>query len=200
MSASVVTIVVVAVAALVAVLSVLRVRATQAAVIERGGRFRTVAGPGLTFRVPFVDKVRTIVDLRDQVLHIPAQPVVTSDGTPVSIAVTARFAVVDARAVVYDRPDDLRREQESGRERGVGESVERVVTLALREAAARAQSGDLTPEVVGGRVRDEADRTAMRWGVRVRRMDVTSMEPSTSSRGPHHGQHHPNIHRGPNTP
>nr|WP_246382022.1 SPFH domain-containing protein [Prauserella isguenensis] len=172
----------------------------QAAVIERGGRFHAVAGPGLTLRVPFLDKVRTTVDLREQVLHIPAQPVVTSDRTSVSIGITAYFAVVDVRASVYDRPGDLYRESESGRERSVGESVERVVTLALREFAGTDGSNGPAPDIVGNRVRDEADRTAMRWGVRVRRVEVRPMEPSPSSHGPHHGQHHTNIHRGSNKP
>ena len=74
----------------------------QSAVIERLGRFRTVASPGLTFLVPFLDKVRARIDLREQVVSFPPQPVITEDNLTVSIDTVVYFQVTDSRAAVYE--------------------------------------------------------------------------------------------------
>jgi regulator of protease activity HflC (stomatin/prohibitin superfamily) len=69
----------------VVVKAIMVVPQAQSAVIERLGRFRTVASPGLTFLVPFLDKVRARIDLREQVVSFPPQPVITEDNLTVSI-------------------------------------------------------------------------------------------------------------------
>ncbi|KID31514.1 SPFH domain-containing protein [Prauserella rugosa] len=172
---AVVTVVVVLAALVVAPKALLRVRPEQAVVVERGGRFRTVAGTGLRLLVPFVDRVRARVDLREQILRMPAQPVVTADGAAVGVVVTVRFRVTDARAAVYDRPapDGTT----ARREPSHMESVERVVTTALRELGGRTAAEQLR-SVQGGAVlaphlRDRADRECAPWGVRIGEVDVT---------------------------
>src|SRR5690242_21912198 len=74
----------------------------QSAVIERLGRFRTVASPGLTFLVPFLDKVRARIDLREQVVSFPPQPVITEDNLTVSIDTVIYFQVTDPVAATYE--------------------------------------------------------------------------------------------------
>src|SRR5215470_2879224 len=82
--------------------SVLVIPQAQAAVIERLGRFRAVAAPGLNFLVPFLDKVRARIDLREQVVSFPPQPVITEDNLTVSIDTVVYFQVTDSRAAVYE--------------------------------------------------------------------------------------------------
>src|SRR5437763_16908373 len=75
----VVVAVVVLLVIIIAAKSVLVIPQAQSGVIERLGRFRAVAEPGLNFLVPFLDRVRAKIDLREQVVSFPPQPVITQD-------------------------------------------------------------------------------------------------------------------------
>jgi regulator of protease activity HflC (stomatin/prohibitin superfamily) len=87
---------------IVAVKTVLVVPQSQAAVIERLGKFRNVAEPGLNFLVPFLDRIRARIDLREQVVSFPPQPVITQDNLTVSIDTVVYFQVTDPRSAVYE--------------------------------------------------------------------------------------------------
>jgi regulator of protease activity HflC (stomatin/prohibitin superfamily) len=73
----------------------------HAAVIERGGKFRTVLGPGRHFVLPFADRVRARVDLGEQILSAPPRPVEAGDGREVLIGFEVTFAVTDPRQAAY---------------------------------------------------------------------------------------------------
>jgi regulator of protease activity HflC (stomatin/prohibitin superfamily) len=66
-----------------------------AAVVERLGRFKAVEEPGLVFLVPFVDKIRARIDLREQVRSFPPQPVITKDNLTVNIDTVVYYQVTE---------------------------------------------------------------------------------------------------------
>jgi len=70
----------------------------QAAVIERLGRYRNTAAPGMNFLAPFFDRVRARIDLREQVVSFPPQPVITQDNLTVSIDTVVYFQVTNPQA------------------------------------------------------------------------------------------------------
>src|SRR6266853_5740036 len=74
----------------------------RAGVVERLGRYSRTLTPGLALVVPFVDRVRTLIDLREQVVSFPPQPVITEDNLVVSIDSVIYFQVTDAKAVSYE--------------------------------------------------------------------------------------------------
>ena len=74
----------------------------QAGVVERLGRYSRTLTPGLTLVVPFVDRVRSVMDLREQVVSFPPQPVITEDNLVVSIDSVIYFQVTDAKAATYE--------------------------------------------------------------------------------------------------
>src|SRR4051795_8823118 len=74
----------------------------QAAVVERFGRYSRTLTPGLTLVVPFVDRIRALIDLREQVVSFPPQPVITEDNLVVSIDSVIYFQVTDAKAATYE--------------------------------------------------------------------------------------------------
>jgi regulator of protease activity HflC (stomatin/prohibitin superfamily) len=78
------------------------VPAGRAVVLERGGRFRTVLGPGRHFVLPFADKVRARFDLGRQVLSCPPRALPTADGREVHAGFEVAFAVTDPRAAAYE--------------------------------------------------------------------------------------------------
>ena len=79
----------------------------RAAVVERLGRYSRTLSPGLVLVVPFIDRVRPLLDLREQVVSFPPQPVITEDNLVVSIDSVIYFQVTDAKAVVLQRVDDM---------------------------------------------------------------------------------------------
>ena len=71
-----------------------------AVLVERLGRYSRTLDAGLHILVPFIDRVRAIVDLREQVVSFPPQPVITSDNLVVSIDTVIYFQVTDEKVKV----------------------------------------------------------------------------------------------------
>jgi regulator of protease activity HflC (stomatin/prohibitin superfamily) len=81
--------------------SVRIVRPNQRGVVERLGRFHVTAEPGLRFIIPFVDKLR-LVDMREQVVDVPPQEVITSDNVVVSVDAVVYYEPVDPQRLIYN--------------------------------------------------------------------------------------------------
>ncbi|MEO7017786.1 MAG: SPFH domain-containing protein, partial [Leifsonia sp.] len=73
-----------------------------AGVVERLGKYHKTLLPGLNIVVPFIDRVRPLLDMREQVVSFPPQPVITEDNLVVSIDTVVYFQVTDARAATYE--------------------------------------------------------------------------------------------------
>src|SRR5437773_4060007 len=74
----------------------------RAGVVERLGRYSRTLDAGLTIVVPFVDRLRPLIDLREQVVSFKPQPVITEDNLVVSIDSVIYFQVTDAKAATYE--------------------------------------------------------------------------------------------------
>ncbi|NUT23595.1 MAG: SPFH/Band 7/PHB domain protein, partial [Hamadaea sp.] len=97
---------VIGIVALIVVITLLRsvrqVPQQRNDVVERLGKYHRTLTPGLNILVPFIDAVRTKVDLREQVVSFPPQPVITSDNLVVSIDTVLYFKVVDPVKATYE--------------------------------------------------------------------------------------------------
>nr|WP_188988031.1 SPFH domain-containing protein [Saccharopolyspora subtropica] len=153
----------------VAVKSVLVVPQAQSAVIERLGRFRTVAEPGLNFLVPFLDRVRARIDLREQVVSFPPQPVITQDNLTVSIDTVVYFQVTDSRSAVYEISNYI-------------VAVEQLTTTTLRNVVgAMSLEETLTSrDAINTQLRGVLDQETGRWGIRVARVELKAIDPPPS--------------------
>src|SRR5437762_6103930 len=74
----------------------------RAGVVERLGRYSRTLNPGLAIVVPFVDRLRPLIDLREQVVSFEPQPVITEDNLVVSIDTVLYFQVTDPKAATYE--------------------------------------------------------------------------------------------------
>lgn len=167
------SIIVVAVIALFVIITVAKavivVPQAQSAVIERLGRFKTVASPGLNFLVPFLDKVRARVDLREQVVSFPPQPVITQDNLTVSIDTVVYFQVTDSRAAVYEISNYI-----------VG--VEQRTTTNLRNLVGGMSLEDTltSRDRINNQLRGVLDEATGRWGIRVSSVELKAIDPPPS--------------------
>ncbi|WP_238598558.1 SPFH domain-containing protein [Saccharothrix sp. ALI-22-I] len=149
--------------------SVLVIPQATAAVIERLGRYRTTAAPGLNILVPFFDRVRARIDLREQVVSFPPQPVITQDNLTVSIDTVVYFQVTDPRAAVYEISNYI-----------VG--VEQLATTTLRNlVGGMSLEETLTSrDQINNQLRGVLDEATGRWGIRVARVELKAIDPPPS--------------------
>jgi regulator of protease activity HflC (stomatin/prohibitin superfamily) len=149
--------------------SVTLIPQAEAAVIERLGRYsRTISGQ-LTLLIPFIDRVRARVDLRERVVSFPPQPVITEDNLTLNIDTVVYFQVTVPQAAVYEISNYI-----------VG--VEQLTTTTLRNVV-----GGMTLEQtltsrdkINGQLRGVLDEATGRWGLRVARVELRSIDPPPS--------------------
>jgi regulator of protease activity HflC (stomatin/prohibitin superfamily) len=169
------TVLLIVVALLVLLVVVSLVKAVQiipqatAAVIERLGRYKGTADPGLVFLVPFIDKVRERIDLREQVVSFPPQPVITQDNLTVNIDTVVYFQVTDPKSAVYEISDYIT-------------GVEQITTTTLRNVVGgMTLEGTLTSrDQINTVLRGELDEATGRWGIRVGRVEIKAIDPPPS--------------------
>jgi regulator of protease activity HflC (stomatin/prohibitin superfamily) len=169
------TLVLIVVVLLVLLVVVSLVKAVQiipqatAAVIERLGRYKGTADPGLAFLVPFIDKVRERIDLREQVVSFPPQPVITQDNLTVNIDTVVYYQVTDPKAAVYEISDYIT-------------GVEQITTTTLRNVVGgMSLEGTLTSrDQINTVLRGELDEATGRWGIRVARVEIKAIDPPPS--------------------
>ena len=149
--------------------SMLVIPQAQAAVIERLGRFRTVAAPGMNFLAPFFDRVRARIDLREQVVSFPPQPVITQDNLTVSIDTVVYFQVTDPQAAVYEISNYI-----------IG--VEQLTTTTLRNVVGGMSLEETltSRDSINGQLRGVLDEATGRWGIRVARVELKAIDPPPS--------------------
>src|ERR671934_695046 len=103
MTAGLIVLLIVAVLVLFALARTVRIiPQARAGVVERLGRYSRTLDAGLTIIVPFIDRLRPLIDLREQVVSFRPQPVITEDNLVVSIDSVIYFQVTDPKAATYE--------------------------------------------------------------------------------------------------
>jgi regulator of protease activity HflC (stomatin/prohibitin superfamily) len=158
---------------IVAVIRAVRiVPQSVALVVERLGRYSKTLDPGLHVLVPFVDRVRAGVDLREQVVSFPPQPVITSDNLVVEIDTVIYFQVTDAKSAVYEIANYIT-------------AIEQLTVTTLRNVigAMDLEQTLTSRDQINGQLRGVLDEATGRWGIRVNRVELKSIEPPPSIQG-----------------
>jgi regulator of protease activity HflC (stomatin/prohibitin superfamily) len=140
-------------------------------VVERLGRYQRTLRPGLNVLVPFVDSVRTKVDLREQVVSFPPQPVITSDNLVVSIDTVLYFKVVDPVRATYEIANFL-------------QAIEQLTVTTLRNVIGSLdlEKALTSREEINRHLSGVLDETTGRWGIKVTRVEIKAIEPPPSIR------------------
>ncbi|MGI8417232.1 MAG: SPFH domain-containing protein, partial [Nakamurella sp.] len=165
----IVAIVIVVLAILIVLKSVKVIPQAQAAVIERLGRFHKVNTAGLVWLMPFVDRIRARIDLREQVVSFPPQPVITEDNLTVSIDTVVYFQVTEPRAAVYEIANYI-------------VAVEQLTTTTLRNVVGgmNLEQTLTSRDAINGQLRGVLDEATGKWGIRVARVELKAIDPPPS--------------------
>jgi regulator of protease activity HflC (stomatin/prohibitin superfamily) len=138
----------------------------RAGVVERLGRYSRTLTPGLAIVVPFVDRIRDMIDLREQVVSFAPQPVITEDNLVVSIDTVIYFTVTDARAATYEIADYI-------------QAIEQLTVTTLRNViGGMALEKTLTSrDEINNQLRGVLDEATGKWGIRVNRVEIKAIDP-----------------------
>jgi regulator of protease activity HflC (stomatin/prohibitin superfamily) len=151
--------------------SVRRVPQQRMDVVERLGKYHRTLKPGLNLLFPFLDGVRTKVDMREQVVSFPPQPVITSDNLVVSIDTVLYFKVVDPVRATYEIANFL-------------QAIEQLTVTTLRNVIGSLdlEKALTSREEINRHLSSVLDETTGRWGVKVTRVEIKAIEPPPSIR------------------
>src|SRR5881392_1847891 len=138
----------------------------RAGVVERLGRYSRTLTPGLTMVVPFIDRVRDMMDLREQVVSFDPQPVITEDNLVVSIDTVIYFQVTDAKAATYEIANYI-------------QGIEQLTVTTLRNViGGMALEKTLTSrDEINNQLRGVLDEATGKWGIRVNRVEIKAIDP-----------------------
>src|ERR1700712_2744011 len=141
----------------------------RAGVVERLGRYSRTLTPGLATVVPFIDRIRDVLDLREQVVSFPPQPVITQDNLVVSIDTVIYYQVTDPKAATYEISDYVH-------------AIEQLVVTTLRNVLGGiALERALTSrDEINGALRGVLDDATGKWGIRVNRVEIKAIDPPAS--------------------
>jgi len=140
-----------------------------AGIVERLGRYHKTLDPGLNLLVPIIDRLRPFVDMREQVVSFPPQPVITEDNLVVSIDTVVYFQVTDARAATYEIANYLG-------------AVEQLTTTTLRNVVGglNLEEALTSRDNINGQLRVVLDEATGKWGIRVSRVELKAIDPPAS--------------------
>lgn len=163
----------IAVLVLIALIVVIRtvriVPQARAGVVERLGRYDRTLDAGLRILVPFIDRVRHLADLREQVVSFPPQPVITEDNLVVNIDSVIYYQVTDAKAATYEIADYI-------------QGIEQLTVTTLRNVIGGMTLEDTltSRDQINAQLRGVLDEATGRWGIRVNRVELKAIDPPSS--------------------
>jgi regulator of protease activity HflC (stomatin/prohibitin superfamily) len=138
----------------------------RAGVVERLGRYSRTLGPGLTIVVPFVDRIRDMIDMREQVVSFDPQPVITEDNLVVNIDTVIYFQVTDPKSATYEIADYI-------------QGIEQLTVTTLRNVIGGLELEETltSRDQVNAQLRGVLDEATGKWGIRVNRVELKAVDP-----------------------
>jgi regulator of protease activity HflC (stomatin/prohibitin superfamily) len=141
----------------------------RARIVERLGRYSRTLTPGLAIVVPFIDHIGPLIDLREQVVSFPPQPVITEDNLVVSIDTVIYFQVTDPKSATYEIANYI-------------QAIEQLTVTTLRNViGGLALEKTLTSrDEINSQLRGVLDEATGKWGIRVNRVELKAIDPPAS--------------------
>jgi regulator of protease activity HflC (stomatin/prohibitin superfamily) len=141
----------------------------RAGVVERFGRYSRTLNAGLAIVVPFIDRIREMVDLREQVVSFKPQPVITEDNVVVSIDTVIYFQVTEPKAATYEIANFI-------------QGIEQLTVTTLRNVIGGLDLEETltSRDQINQQLRGVLDEATGKWGIRVNRVELKAIDPPGS--------------------
>lgn len=147
------------------------VRQSEVYIIERLGRFHKVADAGLTIIVPFIDKVRSVVSLKQQTMDIPPQGVITSDNVTITIDTVVFYKITDPAKAVYEI-------------QSLKKGIEYLAITTIRDIVGKMELDQTfsSRDQINDRLRAILDEATDAWGCKIDRVEIKDITPPADIR------------------
>jgi len=138
----------------------------NAGIVERLGRYQRTLNAGLAMVVPFIDRLRPLIDLREQVVSFAPQPVITEDNLVVSIDTVIYFQVTDPKAASYEVANYI-------------QAIEQLTVTTLRNVIGGMELEETltSRDDINAQLRGVLDEATGKWGIRVNRVELKAIDP-----------------------
>jgi regulator of protease activity HflC (stomatin/prohibitin superfamily) len=141
----------------------------RAGVVERLGRYSRTLTPGLTIVIPFIDRVRPLLDLREQVISFDPQPVITEDNLVVNIDTVLYYQITDPKSATYEIANPV-------------DAIDMLSITTLRNVIGgmTLEQALTSRDQVNDQLRGILDDATGKWGIRVHRVELKAVDPPPS--------------------
>lgn len=150
----------------IALFTIKIVRQSYVGIIERLGKFQGKAERGLNILIPFIDSIRAMIDLREQVVDFPPQAVITRDNVAIQIDTVVYFQVTDPVRFTYEISDPYW-------------AIENLTATTLRNIIGEMELDQTltSRDIINTRLRSVLDEATDRWGIKVNRVELKNIVP-----------------------
>ena len=150
----------------IALKSIKVVQQSEVYIVERLGKYHGTLGDGPQFIVPFIDKIRAKVDLREQIKDVPPQSVITKDNVTIRIDTVVFYQITDARKAIYEIQN-------------LSVAVQNLTTTAMRDVVGKMDldSTFSSREQINVQLRQILDEGTDKWGCKVNRVEIKDIDP-----------------------
>jgi regulator of protease activity HflC (stomatin/prohibitin superfamily) len=141
----------------------------RAGIVERFGKYKGTLPAGLNIVLPFIDRVRYLIDLREQVVSFPPQPVITEDNLVVSIDTVIYFQVTNPVDATYEIANYI-------------QAIEQLTMTTLRNIVGGMDLEETltSRDQINSGLRGVLDEATGKWGIRVNRVELKGIDPPPS--------------------
>jgi len=138
----------------------------QAGLVERLGRYQRTLSAGVAILIPFIDRLRPLIDLREQVVSFEPQPVITEDNLVVNIDTVLYFQITDPKSATYEVQSYIR-------------AIEQLTVTTLRNVIGGMELEECltSRDQINGQLRGVLDEATGKWGIRVNRVELKAIDP-----------------------
>ena len=151
---------------ILAVLGIKIVRQSEVYIIERLGKFHKIADAGLTFIIPLIDHVRSIVSLKQQTMDVPPQDVITKDNVTITIDTVVFYRILEPAKAVYEI-------------QSLKKGIEYLSITTIRDIVGKMDldSTFTSRDAINDKLRAILDEATDRWGCKVDRVEIQNITP-----------------------
>ena len=138
----------------------------NAGLVERLGRYQRTLSPGVALVIPFIDRLRPLIDLREQVVSFDPQPVITEDNLVVSIDTVLYFQITDPKSATYEVQNYI-------------QAIEQLTVTTLRNVIGGMELEEslTSRDHINAQLRGVLDEATGKWGIRVNRVEIKAIDP-----------------------
>ncbi|MFL5920571.1 MAG: SPFH domain-containing protein [Gaiellaceae bacterium] len=138
----------------------------QAGLVERLGRYSRTLNAGVAILVPFIDRLRPLIDLREQVVSFQPQPVITEDNLVVNIDTVLYFQITDPKSATYEVQNYI-------------QAIEQLTVTTLRNVIGGMELEEslTSRDQINAQLRGVLDEATGKWGIRVNRVELKAIDP-----------------------